>query len=58
MAARSRVFARVVIRRRITAQGHSTLLTCAKVYPLRSHFDALLALSAFRLFDVCDGPDV
>jgi hypothetical protein len=58
MAARARVFAGMLVRRRIAAQGLSTALAGAEVDPSGSALDTLLALPALRAFRVVDGGDV
>ncbi len=58
MTARTRVRARVVIRRRVAAKRHSAILTGAEVHPTRRDLDALLTLSALGAFYCLDVVDV
>ena len=58
MAAISRVFAGVTIRRAVAAQGDAALLTGAQVNPFRADLNALGALRVITLFDRQDGVEM
>ena len=51
MTTRPRVFAGVLVRRRIAAECGAALLAGAQVKPLRADLDALRAFAALRLFN-------
>ena len=55
MPARAGVFAGVLIRRTVAAQGLPAFLTCSQVHPLRPDLHALNTLGAVRKFDRPDG---
>jgi hypothetical protein len=52
------MFACMLIRRTIAAQGYAAFLTGTQVHPTRPDFDAFLADSACRLFDISDRIDM
>lgn len=54
----ARVFAGVLIRRRIAAQRNAALLTGAEMHPGGADFHTLSALLDFRLFDRFDRIEV
>ena len=51
MSGRARVFAGVLVRRAVAAQGDTALLTGAQMHPFRSDLHALSAFGNLRLFD-------
>jgi hypothetical protein len=58
MATGSDVFGRVAIGRRVAAQRDTARLARAKVHPLRTNLDALLALAPPRVLHLVYGRDV
>ena len=58
MPARSRVLAGMAVGRAVTAERRATLLTRPQMDPLRAGLYALLALSAFRMFDGCNSVEM
>ena len=51
MPAGVRVFARVLVRRAVTAKRDATCLARAQVDPARADLDTFLAFAALRLLD-------
>jgi hypothetical protein len=53
-----RMFARMLVRRTVAAEGHTAFLTCAKVDPGRAGLNAFFAFVSERLFYGLDRFDV
>ena len=58
MMRRSCMFAGMLIRRAVTTTRTAAFLAGPQVHPLRANLHALLALSTFRMFYRCDGPNM
>ena len=52
------MFACMLVRRTVAAQGYATLLASAQMHPACVDLDAFFANSVFGLFDVSDRIDM